>query len=189
VLTPGTARCYLDAIRPFVSSRLRGEQLDLAGLTSADVTGFVRACCPGLVERSVTATCSSTNSPASLRCAVTRPCCAATTDPSSPGAMADWAAQRVGLSLIPPGEPWRNGNVESFNARVRDENLNTLWSLAQARVVISDRKQDYNEHRRHSALGYQAPALRCRLHPPMNDSAVERITFRVRPLKSQTSHS
>lgn len=46
-LTPGTARCYLDAIRPFVSSRLSGDQLDLAGLTSADVTGFVLATCPG----------------------------------------------------------------------------------------------------------------------------------------------
>jgi integrase/recombinase XerD len=46
-LTPGTARCYLDAIQPFVTSRLRGEQLDLAGLTTADVTGFVVAACPG----------------------------------------------------------------------------------------------------------------------------------------------
>ena len=46
-LTSGTARCYLDAIRPFVTSRLRGEQLDLAGLTAADVTAFVVAACPG----------------------------------------------------------------------------------------------------------------------------------------------
>lgn len=46
-LTSGTARCYLDAIRPFVTSRLRGEELDLAGLTAADVTAFVVAACPG----------------------------------------------------------------------------------------------------------------------------------------------
>jgi transposase InsO family protein len=32
-----------------------------------------------------------------------------------------------------------------------------FWSLAQARVVISDWKHDYNHHRRHSALGYQPP--------------------------------
>jgi len=38
-------------------------------------------------------------------------------------AMADWAAGKVGLHFIPPGEPWRNGYVESFNARVRDECL------------------------------------------------------------------
>jgi hypothetical protein len=47
--------------------------------------------------------------------------------------MADWA-----------GQPWRNGHVESFNARVRDEclNINILWSLAQARVAISDWKHE-----------------------------------------------
>jgi putative transposase len=76
-------------------------------------------------------------------------------------AMADWAGERVGLSFIPPGEPWRNGYVESFNSRVRDEclNINVFWSLAQARVVIGDWKSDYNQRRRHSSLGYLAPAV------------------------------
>jgi hypothetical protein len=39
-----------------------------------------------------------------------------------------------------PGQPWRNGYIESFNSRVRDAcpNINMFWSLAQARVVISD---------------------------------------------------
>ena len=76
-------------------------------------------------------------------------------------AMADWAGERVGLSFIPPGEPWRNGYVESFNGRVRDEclNINIFWSLAHARVVITDWKDDYNHRRRHSSLGYQAPAV------------------------------
>jgi len=44
-----------------------------------------------------------------------------------------------------------------------------FWSLAQARVVISDWKADYNHRRRrrHSALGYQAPAVdtAARTHP------------------------
>jgi transposase InsO family protein len=76
-------------------------------------------------------------------------------------AMAEWADERVDLAFIPPGEPWRNGYVESFNARVRDEclNINIFWSLAQARVVRSDWKEDYNHRRRHSALGYQPPAV------------------------------
>lgn len=76
-------------------------------------------------------------------------------------AMAEWARERVGLAFIPPGEPWRNGYVESFNSRIRDEclNINIFWSLAQARVVISDWKEDYNHRRRHSSLGYQAPAV------------------------------
>ena len=46
-LTAGTARCYLDAVRPFVASRLRGDELDLDGLTAAEVSGFVLATCPG----------------------------------------------------------------------------------------------------------------------------------------------
>ena len=62
--------------------------------------------------------------------------------------------------FILPGEPWRNGYVESFNSRIRDEclNLHLFWSLAHARVVISDWKHDYNHTRRHRALAYQAPA-------------------------------
>jgi putative transposase len=61
-------------------------------------------------------------------------------------AMADWASGQVGLDFIPPGEPWRSGYVESCNSRIRDEclNINSIWSLAQARVVISDSKHDYN---------------------------------------------
>lgn len=59
-------------------------------------------------------------------------------------AMAAWAQTKVGLSVIPPGEPWRNGYIESFNSRVRDEclNINSFWSLAHARVVITDWKHE-----------------------------------------------
>jgi putative transposase len=48
-------------------------------------------------------------------------------------AMADWAGGGVGLSFIPPGEPWRNGDVESCNSRIRDQCLhsNSFWSLAR----------------------------------------------------------
>jgi len=48
---------------------------------------------------------------------------------------------------------WRNGYIESFNGRLRDEclNINLFWSLTQARVVIGDWKDEYNHHRRHSA--------------------------------------
>jgi len=59
-------------------------------------------------------------------------------------------------------EPWRNGYIESFNSRVRDEclNINIFWSLvAQARVIISGWKEDYNHRRRRSSFGYQAPAV------------------------------
>ena len=120
-----------------------------------------RECLGGLVDRSITGDklideldrlASTRGYPAVLR-ADNGPELACT-------AMADWAGQRVDLSYIPPGQPWRNGYVESFNSKVRDEclNINIFWSLAQARVVISDWKDEYNHHRRHSALGYQTPA-------------------------------
>ena len=125
------------------------------------VDEHTRECLGGLVERSVTADvlideldriATTRGYPTVLRCDNGPELACA--------AMADWAGERVGLSFIPPGEPWRNGYVESFNARVRDEclNINIFWSLAHARVVITDWKEDYNHRRRHSALGYQAPA-------------------------------
>ena len=125
------------------------------------VDEHTRECLGGLVDRSITAEvlideldrlASSRGYPSVLRC------------DNGPelacDAMADWASERVDLAFIPPGQPWRNGYIESFNARVRDEclNINIFWSLIHARVVIADWKQEYNHHRRHSALGYQAPA-------------------------------
>jgi putative transposase len=61
---------------------------------------------------------------------------------------------------IAPGKPTQNAFVESFNGRFRDELLNeTLFSsLAQARSAITAWKEDYNNHRPHSALGNISPA-------------------------------
>jgi putative transposase len=130
----------------------------------------LRECLGGLVERNITGRhlideldrlAVDRGYPAVLRCDNGPELACA--------AMADWAGERVGLHFIPPGQPWRNGYIESFNSRVRDEclNINMFWSLAQARVVISDWKADYNHRRRHSALGYQAPAVyaAARTHP------------------------
>ncbi len=46
-LTVGTARGYVDNVRPFVATRLRGNTLELAGISAADITGFVASACPG----------------------------------------------------------------------------------------------------------------------------------------------
>jgi integrase/recombinase XerD len=46
-LMPGTARGYVDCVRPFVATRARGDVLEFTGLTAADVTAFVLGACPG----------------------------------------------------------------------------------------------------------------------------------------------
>jgi putative transposase len=75
-------------------------------------------------------------------------------------ALRDWCRfARAGCAYIEPGSPWQNPYVESFGSRVRDELLAVeLFScLAEARVLIEDWRQDYNQHRPHSALGMMAP--------------------------------
>ena len=126
------------------------------------VDEHTRECLGGTVERSITGedliaeldrlAAERGNHPAVLRCDNGPELACA--------AMAEWASSGIGLQFIPPGEPWRNGYVESFNSRVRDEclNINSFWSLPHARVVISDWKYAYNHHRRHSSLGYLPPA-------------------------------
>src|SRR5690606_13623784 len=56
--------------------------------------------------------------------------------------------QETGIEwhYIAPGKPTQNAFVESFNGRFRDELLNeTLFSsLAEARTVITNWKEDYN---------------------------------------------
>jgi len=44
----------------------------------------------------------------------------------------------VKTAFIEPGSPWENGYVESFNARLRDELLDSeiFYSLREAQVVI-----------------------------------------------------
>jgi integrase/recombinase XerD len=46
-LSPSTAGLYVHLTGPLLASRMAGGELDLASLTAADVTGFVRASCPG----------------------------------------------------------------------------------------------------------------------------------------------
>lgn len=75
-------------------------------------------------------------------------------------ALQQFCNYRVGMSFIPPGTPWNNGHIESFNNRLRKECLNrNHWNtLLEARVVIGDFKADHNRRHRHSSLGYRTPA-------------------------------
>lgn len=72
-----------------------------------------------------------------------------------------WAHQHgVTLHFIDPGKPVQNAHCESFHSRVRDECLNEHWflGLADARQLVEAWRQDYNQDRPHSGLGYQTPA-------------------------------
>ena len=92
-----------------------------------------------------------------------------TTAPSSP-AWRSCAGRRdpIEWHYIAPGKPTQNAFVESFNGRLRDELLNeTLFgSLAHARAVLADWKEDYNTVRPHSALGNIPPAAYAKLSDP-----------------------
>jgi putative transposase len=75
-------------------------------------------------------------------------------------ALQRFCEDKTGLVYIPPGCPWVNGHIESFNNRLRKECLNrNHWNtLFEARVVIGDFKHEHNHRHRHSALGYRTPA-------------------------------
>lgn len=66
----------------------------------------------------------------------------------------------VGPVFIPPGQPWKNGYIESFHDKFRDECLQREWfqSLLEAQVVIEAWRLHYNTKRPHSSLAYQTPA-------------------------------
>lgn len=71
-----------------------------------------------------------------------------------------WAAEQgIDWHYIQPGKPQQNGYTESLNDKIRDECLNEHWfgNLAEARQIIEGWRQDYNNVRPHSSLGYLTP--------------------------------
>jgi transposase InsO family protein len=72
-----------------------------------------------------------------------------------------WLA-RLGVKtlFIEPGSPWENGYIESFNGKLRDELLNreVFTTLLEAKILTEQWRNEYNEFRPHSALGYRPPA-------------------------------
>jgi putative transposase len=75
-------------------------------------------------------------------------------------ALDEWAyRQLLHLRFIEPGKPQQNAYIESFNGKFRDECLNEHWflSMRHARQVIAAWRQEYNDERPHSSLGYLTP--------------------------------
>jgi putative transposase len=76
-------------------------------------------------------------------------------------AILGWADEtRVQWHYIAPGKPQQNGFIESFNGKLRDEQLNAtaFTTLHQARVELATWKNDYNHQRPHSGLGWLTPS-------------------------------
>ena len=69
------------------------------------------------------------------------------------GSAADFIPER------PACEPSQNAFIESFNGRLRDECLNkhVFRSVRHARQIIEQWRQQYNNQRPHSRIGYLTP--------------------------------
>lgn len=112
-----------------------------------------RACGPGDVIEVLDRIVADRGAPKSIR---------VDNGPEFAGRLLDqWAYfSGVELDFSRPGKPTDNSFIESFNARVRAECLNTSWflSMEDARQRIEAWRQDYNHDRPHSALGDLTPA-------------------------------
>ena len=76
-------------------------------------------------------------------------------------AVREWLG-KVGVKIlfIEPGSLWKNGYVESFNGKLRDEflDLEIFYTLLEAKMLTDRWRKYYNRIRPHSALGYRPPA-------------------------------
>ena len=77
-------------------------------------------------------------------------------------------ANRLGVKtlFIERGSPWKNGYVESFNGRLRDELLNCeiFTTLAEAQILIQEWRKEYNQRRPLTVLSimdHQLQGLLC----------------------------
>ena len=73
----------------------------------------------------------------------------------------EWAHRNnVKLDFSRPGKPTDNAFIESFNGRLRQECLNQHWftSLADAKEIVEEWRQNYNQERPHSSLKQQTPS-------------------------------
>ena len=73
----------------------------------------------------------------------------------------EWLARACVRTLyIQKASPWENGDVESFNGRLRDELLDRelFLSLPEARLVLDQWPMDHNHRRPHGGLKWLTPA-------------------------------
>ena len=92
-------------------------------------------------------------------------------------ALDHWAYwNKVQLDFSRPGKPVDNCVCEAFNGSLRRECLSQHWfaSIAEAAVIVESWRQDYNNHRPHTTLGLQPPAVyrRAGIYEPRSVRAI-----------------
>lgn len=76
-------------------------------------------------------------------------------------AVLKWCQERgIKWDYIQPGKPYQNGYIESFNGKLRDECLNEslFISLQEAKKLVEEWRDEYNEQRPHSSLKGKTPS-------------------------------
>jgi len=74
--------------------------------------------------------------------------------------VADWCRfSTANISFKDLGSSWQNAYVESFNGKLRDVllGIDILTTLLEIKIMAEDYRQDYNQNRPHSSLGYKTP--------------------------------
>lgn len=73
----------------------------------------------------------------------------------------DWLAEQGCQTIYTsPGSPWENAYIESFIGKFRKECVDRylFYTMKEARSIIEDWRNEYNQYRPHSALGYLSPS-------------------------------
>jgi integrase-like protein len=67
--------------------------------------------------------------------------------------------KQIKTLYITPGAPWEQPYIESFHDKFRDQCLNRelFGSLVEALGIIQAWREEYNQRRPHSSLGYLSP--------------------------------
>jgi len=95
-------------------------------------------------------------------------------------ALGQWAYRNgVHLDFISPGKPVENAFIESFNASLRKECLNSHWfqTLDEAKQTIEQWRREYNRIRPHSSLGNLTPKEYAENHDQPEASEAEKLTL------------
>ena len=91
----------------------------------------------------------------------------------------DWLAEQGCQTIyISPGSPWENAYIESFIGKFRKECVDRylFYTMKEARAIIKDWRNEYNQYRPHSALGYLPPSAFAAQQPQPLPDRQETIT-------------